>query len=58
LLFNSRIKDLINALNAQYKNARKQKIFDWIDSVVDERDELNEDFKNRLRINMKKWILE
>lgn len=39
-----------------YDEARRIKVLEWIDSTVDERTELDEDFKKRLKINMRKWL--
>lgn len=55
---NSKIEQQINDITSYYNTALKDRLFKWIDDVVDDREELNDDFKNRLRINMKKWILE
>jgi len=46
----------INAIESMYAEARKQKCLEWIDESVDSRDELNDDFKNRMKINMHKWL--
>lgn len=46
----------IDKIESMYNEARKQKCFEWIDDTVDSRDELNDDFKNRLKINMHKWL--
>lgn len=46
----------INAIESMYAEARKQKCLEWINESVDSRDELNDDFKNRMKINMHKWL--
>lgn len=46
----------INAIESMYNEARKKKCLEWVDETVDSRDELNEDFKTRMKINMHKWL--
>ena len=49
---------MVNHIQPLYKSALQNKLFKWVDEVVDAREELSDDFKNRLRINMKKWLID
>jgi hypothetical protein len=39
----------------KYNSATKRKINKWIDDTVDAREELDDDFKRRLKVSMKNW---
>lgn len=46
----------IEEIERLYIESRKIKVKQWIDKTIEERVELDDDFKNRLRINMYKWL--
>lgn len=55
-LYNTQLGAQITHVLSRYNQATKRKINKWIDNVVDSRDELNDDFKRRLKVNMKSWV--
>lgn len=52
----SRTWENVKEIEHLYDEARRQKCLEWIDETVDSREELDDDFKNRLKINMHKWL--
>lgn len=50
------ISSQVQHVITKYQNATKRKINQWIDETVDARTELDDDFKNRLKINMYNWV--
>lgn len=53
---NSGVSDNVEQIERLYNESRRKKCLEWIDETVDSRDELDDDFKNRLKINMYKWL--
>lgn len=58
LINNSGIRDKVSQIKGLYNYALDYKITGWLDDSVDQRSELNDDFKSRLKINLHKWIKE
>lgn len=48
--------DNIRQIRDLYDEARRTKVIEWVDQTVDERTELDDEFKQRLKINMHKWL--
>lgn len=46
----------IDTVESLYLDAQREKCLRWIDETVNERIELDDDFKQRLRVNMYKWL--